>query len=81
MAESAETKGCCCSVCWGKGFIEGATFKFRNYFPFVFALVVVTGSLLLFGLKENLADKVGTALTTIMSTIVGFYSGGRKEAP
>ena len=71
--------GCWCGVCYGKGFIEGATFKFRNYFPFVFASLFVVGCFALFGFGHDVSDRLESALTTIMGTIVGFYFGGKKD--
>jgi hypothetical protein len=71
---------CCkCSVCGGKGFVEGATFKMRNYFPFFFASAFVICSFLIFGFKADGGDKLQSSLTTILGTIVGFYFGGRKS--
>jgi hypothetical protein len=73
-------KGCWCGVCFGRGNIEGVTFKIRNYFPLGFALVFFLLCFWLFSSKTPVPDKLESALTTIMGTIVGFYFGGKKEA-
>jgi hypothetical protein len=78
-ADIVGPKGCWCGVCGAKGFIEGATFKLRNYFPFLFASTFVICCFVLFGFKHDVPDKIGSALTTIMGTIVGFYFGGKKD--
>lgn len=72
-------KTCVCSICNGRGFVEGATFKFRNYFPFLFALLFVTFCFLLFGFQPAVTEKLQSALTTILGTIVGFYFGGKRS--
>jgi hypothetical protein len=68
---------CKCSVCKGRGFIEGATFKVLNYFPFAFAVLVVGLSFVAFKWIHDEDGKLQTALTTILGTIVGFYYGGK----
>lgn len=72
-------KTCTCSICGGRGFVEGATFKFRNYFPFIFALLFVVFCFLVFWFQPKLTDKLESALTTILGTIVGFYFGGKRN--
>jgi len=73
-----ESSGCWCGVCFGKGRIEGATFKFLRFFPFLFAAAFVAGCLTLLW-HQNISDKLQGALTTLMGTIVGFYFGGRRS--
>jgi hypothetical protein len=69
---------CKCSVCGGKGFVEGATFKLRNYFPFVFASLFVVLCFASFYWKPTQEGKLESSLTTILGTIVGFYFGGKR---
>jgi hypothetical protein len=66
-----------CGVCWGKGFVEGATFKFRNYFPFFFALLIVGASLYIMTTQDRIPEKLTTGLMGLIGTIVGFYFGGK----
>jgi hypothetical protein len=72
-------KTCLCCVCYGRGFVEGATFKLRNYFPFFFAMVFVVSCFLLFWFQPMATDKLESSLVTILGTIVGFYFGGRRN--
>lgn len=67
-----------CMVCFGRGTVEGASFKIRNYFPFFFAISVVAGIFLFFFLHPE-QDKLGSSLVTVLGTIVGFYFGGRGK--
>jgi hypothetical protein len=76
-----QSQGCWCGVCFGRGRLEGATFKILKFFPFAFALLFVAACfVVLWHVRgiENL-DKLQGALTTIMGTIVGFYFGGRRS--
>jgi hypothetical protein len=81
--ESIDPRGCWCGVCFGRGTVEGATFKIRNYFPFFFALVIVSGAFVIFAIEifhnKSVSASLETALTTILGTIVGFYFGGKKS--
>ncbi len=74
---------CACSICGGKGFVEGATFKFRNYFPFFFAIAVIVGTFVIFGIdihgQRSVPERLESSLTTILGTIVGFYFGGKQR--
>jgi hypothetical protein len=84
QAEDAiDPSGCWCGVCFGRGTVEGATFKIRNYFPFFFALVIVSGAFVIFAIEiwksKSVPASLETALTTILGTIVGFYFGGKKS--
>ena len=73
-------KGCWCGVCFGRGRLEGVTFKIRNYFPFFFASVFFIFTFSLFLTNKNVPERLEAALTTLMGTIVGFYFGGKKDA-
>jgi len=67
-----------CMVCYGRGTLEGATFKIRNYFPFFFALTFVVGCFAFFYFKSD-SEKLALSLITILGTIIGFYFGGRGK--
>jgi hypothetical protein len=66
-----------CSVCIGRGFTEGMTYKIRSYFPFAFAVLFV--GLAFYGLSHlpEADDKLKASLMTLIGTIVGFYFGGK----
>jgi hypothetical protein len=76
---SPNPTGCWCGVCFGKGFVEGATFKVRYLFPLVFSAAFVVGCFILFFKMHVDLEKLQSSLLTIMGTIVGFYFGGRKD--
>ena len=77
--ESDKAVGTWCGVCYGRGIVEGATFKIRNYFPFFFALTFVLVSMAYFFLFSEKDDKLTSSLTTILGTIIGFYFGGKSK--
>jgi hypothetical protein len=80
LSASKEQPGCWCGVCLGKGRIEGATFKFLRFFPFIFAAAFVAGCFLVLLLAgKETSEKLQGALTTLMGTIVGFYFGGKRS--
>jgi hypothetical protein len=71
--------GCWCAVCFGKGFIEGASFKIRYLFPLLFSAAFVAACFFLFFHMHVEFEKLQSSLLTILGTIVGFYFGGRKD--
>jgi len=78
--DAGSQTGCWCGVCFGKGRIEGASFKILKFFPFAFALLFIGCCfLVLWHTGEANLDKLQGALTTIMGTIVGFYFGGKRS--
>ena len=69
-----------CSVCIGRGFTEGMTYKVRSYFPFVFAVLFIGIDFLsIWHLKDG-DDKLKSSLMTLIGTIVGFYFGGKVSS-
>jgi len=68
-----------CSVCVGRGFTEGLTYKIRSYFPFAFAVLFIAISFLAIWHLPATEDKLKTSLMTLVSTIVGFYFGGKAS--
>jgi hypothetical protein len=69
-----------CSVCFGRGFTEGLTYKVRSYFPFGFAVLVVGTAFAAIWWMPDGDGKIKSSLMTVIGTIVGFYFGGKVSS-
>jgi hypothetical protein len=69
-----------CSVCIGRGFTEGMTYKIRSYFPFGFAVLFIGIAFLAIWHLPDSDDKLKSSLMTLIGTIVGFYFGGKVSS-
>jgi hypothetical protein len=69
-----------CSVCNGRGALEGFSLKLQHRFPFYFAIGFTTVAIIIVALS-SWSDKgeIASPLLTLIGTVIGFYFGGKAH--